>query len=56
VLYRDSDDPHSLVLTRHWRNAQERRQAQEDPDLHHLWRELSEVCTVTKIYEQLAQV
>lgn len=56
VLYRDAQTGHSLVLTRYWRNAETRRNAQEDPEMHRLWRELSEVCRVTKVYEQLTEV
>lgn len=56
VLYRDGQDQHSLVLTRYWRNAEIRRQAHEDPEMHRLWRELAEVCRVTKVYEQLTEI
>ena len=56
VLYRDSQDPHLLVLTRYWHDAETRRHAHEDPEMHRVWRELSEVCRVTKVYEQLNEV
>ena len=52
-LYRDQQNPSSFVLARHWRSAETRRQASEDPEMHRLWRDAAELCRVTKIYEEL---
>ena len=56
VLYRDAQDPNLLVLTRHWRSAEARRHAHEDPDMHRFWREFADVCRVSKVYEQLTEI
>jgi hypothetical protein len=53
-LYRDRQNPGGLILARHWRSAETRRQASEDPDVHRLWREIPEICRVTRVYEELS--
>jgi hypothetical protein len=55
-LYLDGQNPGAFVLARHWRTAETRRHASEDPEMHRLWREVSEVCRVTKVYEELRPV
>lgn len=52
-LFRDEQNPPALVLARYWRSAETRRQAHEDPEMHRFWREASEVCRVTRVYEEL---
>lgn len=56
ALYRDPQDARVLVLTRYWRSAEARRHAHEDPEMHRFWRDLSELCRVTKVYEELTRV
>lgn len=56
VLYRDQQNAPGLVLARYWRNAEARQRAHEDPEMHNLWRRASEVCRVTKVYEELTLV
>lgn len=56
AVYRDPQEPRALVLTRYWRSAETRRLAHEDPEMHRFWREMAELCRVTRVYEELIPV
>ena len=47
VLYRDIKEANKFLHLRIWRSADARQEAQEDPDVHHFWMRLPEVCEIT---------
>lgn len=55
-LYRNAGDPGQLVNVRHWKSAEARTQAQEDPDVHRFWRRLAEIAVVERVHEQLDRI
>lgn len=56
LLYRDAKQPSSFVHLRIWKSDAIRSEAQHDPDVHHFWKSLTEVCDVTTAYESLDPV
>ncbi len=55
LLYRDTQH-NRLVNLRYWRSEEQRRQAQEDPEVQRLWQRLAGLCRVDGVVEQLQQV
>ena len=53
LLYRDPNQPGKLLHMRIWRSEERRDEAQNDPDVHHYWRSLTDVCTVLRAYERM---
>jgi quinol monooxygenase YgiN len=53
VLYRDAKTPSRFVHLRIWNSEEHRTEAQQDPDVHRYWVRLSEICTISTIYEEL---
>lgn len=53
ILYRDSKSPDKFIHLRMWRSEEARSEAQQDPDVHHFWLRLPEVCNITTICETL---
>jgi len=56
LLYRDAKTPSRFVHLRIWNSEALRAEAQHDPDVHRYWVRLSEICTITTIYEQLEPI
>ncbi len=56
LLYRDGKQPSRFVHLRIWSSEEHRREAQQDPEVHRYWQRLSEICTITTIYEELQPV
>jgi len=56
LLYHDVKNPHRFVNVRYWRSAEAAAEAQEDPDVHRYWRRLSEIGTVSAVFERLEDV
>ncbi len=56
LLYRDAKTPSRFVHLRIWSSDAARAEAQQDPEVHRYWQRLSEICTITTIYEQLEPV
>ena len=56
VLYRDARNPRRLVNLRYWTSEESRHQAHEDPHVHKFWKRLSEISSVTTVFEQLEDV
>ena len=53
LLFRDQKTPGKFIHLRIWRSEETRHEAQQDPDVHHFWLRLPEVCNITTIYETL---
>lgn len=53
LLYRDSKTADKFIHLRVWRSEEARSEAQQDPDVHHFWLRLPEVCNITTICETL---
>ena len=53
VLYRDESRPDRLFHVRHWKSAEQRAEAQIDPDVHRYWQRLPDLCTIPTVYEDL---
>ena len=56
TLYRDTSRPDRFLHLRHWASPEMRAEAQTDPEVHHYWLKLPELCTVTVVYESLEKV
>ena len=56
LLYRDRRDPHLLVNLRYWRSEEARQEAHEDPEVHHFWARLGQICQVETVYERLEEI
>ncbi len=56
LLYRDGRTPTRFVHLRIWSSEENRAEAQQDPEVHRYWQSLSEICTITTIYEELIPV
>ena len=56
ALHRDSDQPDRFLHVRHWTSPEMRAEAQADPEVHHHWLKLPELCTIPTVYESLEQV
>ena len=56
LLYRDGKQPSRFVHLRIWSSDTARAEAQQDPEVHRYWQKLSEICTITQIYEELVPV
>ena len=56
LLYRDSKTPTRFIHIRIWNSDGYRTEAQHDPDVHRYWVRLSEICTITTIYEELQPI
>ena len=53
LLYRDTKATNKFIHLRIWRSEEARSEAQQDPDVHHFWLRLPEVCNITTICETL---
>ncbi len=56
LLYRDAKNASRLVHLRYWKSETARQEAQEDPEVHRLWRRLAETSTVESVIEQLEEI
>ncbi len=56
ILYCDAKTPTRFVHLRIWSSEHARAEAQQDPEVHRYWVNLSEICTITTIYEELQPV
>ena len=56
TLYRDSVRPDRFLHVRCWASAEMRAEAQGDPEVHHYWLMLPELCTVTVTHESMEKV
>jgi quinol monooxygenase YgiN len=56
LLYRDAKTPSRFVHIRVWNSEALRTEAQHDPEVHRYWVRLSEICTITTIYEELEPI
>jgi hypothetical protein len=56
LLYRDSKMPSRFIHLRIWNSDASRSEAQHDPDVHRYWVRLSEICTISTIYEELQPI
>jgi quinol monooxygenase YgiN len=56
LLYRDAKTPSRFIHIRIWKSDASRTEAQQDPDVHRYWVRLSEICTITTIYEELEPI
>ncbi len=56
LLYRDANDGSRLVNLRYWTSEGARGRAQEDPDVHRLWRRLAEISKVESVIEVLEEI
>jgi quinol monooxygenase YgiN len=56
LLYRDLKDPRRFVNIRYWVSEAARQEAHEDPDVHNFWKRLSEIASVTPVFERLQDV
>ncbi len=56
LLYRDLKDPRRFVNVRYWSSENARQEAHEDPDVHGFWKRLSEIASVTPVFERLEDV
>lgn len=56
LLYREAREPARYIHLRTWKSNELRTEAQNDPEVHRYWKEMSEVCQVTTTYEKLDQV
>ena len=55
-LYRDPAHPSRFLHLRYWKSEEARTEAQADPQVHHYWQKLPELCTIPKVYEKLESV
>lgn len=56
VLRRDASRHNRFVHTRFWKSEATRADAQHDPEVHHYWLRLPELCDIPVIYESLETV
>lgn len=60
LLFRDvkPDAParERFVHLRIWASLEMRDEAMQDPEVHRYWQKLPEVCTITRVYENLEQL
>jgi len=55
-LYRDATRPDRFLHVRCWTSAEMRAEAQADPEVHHFWQRLPELCTVIVLHESMEKV
>jgi quinol monooxygenase YgiN len=55
-LYRDAARPDRFLHVRRWGSAELRGEAQADPEVHHFWQKLPDLCTVTVLHESMEKV
>lgn len=56
TLYRDSARPDRFLHLRCWKSAEMRAEAQIDPEVHHYWQMLPQLCAIPVVHESLEQV
>ena len=56
ALHRDSAQPGRFLHLRRWTSPATRAEAQVDPEVHHYWLKLPELCTIPTVYEDLEKV
>jgi len=56
ALHRDSAQPGRFLHLRRWASPATRAEAQVDPEVHHYWLKLPELCTIPTVYEDLEKV
>ena len=54
LLYRDRE--HHYVFLRYWKSEDQRRAAQEDPDMLRCWAKLGNQVRIVRVYETLSEV
>jgi|ERR1035438_8967239 hypothetical protein len=52
-LNRDSDRPDRFIHVRRWKSEEIRGEAQIDPDVHHYWQQLPNLCVISAVYENM---
>ena len=52
-LHRDQARPDRFLHLRRWASPAMRAEAQADPEVHHYWLKLPELCTIPTVYESL---
>ena len=55
-LLRKPANPPQYINIRHWASAQARHDAHEDPDVHHCWARLGNLCNMIRVHETLEPV
>jgi hypothetical protein len=53
LLYRDAKNAKRFVHLRIWKSPEAKLEAQEDPDVHHFWMRLPEVCEISNAQHNL---
>ena len=53
LLYRDAKNAKRFVHLRIWKSAEAKQEAQEDPEVHHFWMRLPEVCEISNAQHNL---
>ena len=53
VLYSDESRPDRLFHIRRWKSAEQRAEAQIDPEVHRYWQRLPDLCTIPTVFEDL---
>jgi len=56
TLHRDTSRPDRFVHMRYWSSPAMRAEAQADPQVHHYWLKLPELCTMSFVYESLEKL
>jgi quinol monooxygenase YgiN len=55
-LHRDLGQTNRFLHLRQWTSPEMRAEAQTDPEVHHYWQRLPELCNITMVYETLEKV
>ncbi len=53
LLYRDARNAKRFVHLRVWKSPEAKQEAQEDPEVHHFWMRLPEVCEISNAQHNL---
>jgi len=56
TLFRDTTRPDRFMHVRWWTSAEMRSEAQSDPEVHHFWQMLPELCTIPVVHEMVEKV
>ncbi len=56
VLLRNHKDPPHYFNIRHWTSAEARQEAHEDPEVHHYWARLGNLCKMIRVHQTLDEV
>jgi quinol monooxygenase YgiN len=56
MLLRNRLDPPHYINIRHWASPEMRQEAHEDPEVHHFWAQLGNLCFMRRVHEILDEV